>query len=132
MTEKIPTDTNLVTFNSAKLSTTVSIICRKIHVEPFIPNPTKCFNCQRFGHFESICTCPSACAKCCEKHEGDSCQSPAKWVNCFGQHPSFSKQCPKEKQVQKVKIVQNVYFPEAWKIVEVHCPTSQKILCGAV
>ena len=133
--KKIPTGTHIIKFNSTKLPTSVSIISMKIHVEPFIPNPTRCFNCQRFGHFKSNCTRPSVCAKCGEKHEGESCQSPAKCVNCFGQHPSFSKQCPKfiqEKQVQKVKIAQNITFPEARKIVEAQCPTGQKSYASAV
>ena len=44
------------------------------------------------------------------------CDKPAKCVNCSGDHPANSKQCPqweKEKQILKIKCEQNISFPEA-------------------
>ena len=49
------------------------------------------------------------------------CQRPAKCVNCSGEHPANSKQCPaweKEKKILKIKCEQNISFPEAPKQYE--------------
>ena len=49
------------------------------------------------------------------------CQRPAKCVNCSGEHPANSKQCPaweKEKKILKIKCEQNISFPEARKQYE--------------
>ena len=49
------------------------------------------------------------------------CQRPAKCVNCSGEHPANSQQCPaweKEKKILKIKCEQNISFPEARKQYE--------------
>ena len=49
------------------------------------------------------------------------CDKPAKCVNCSGDHPANSKECPqweKEKQILKIKCEQNISFPEAQKQFE--------------
>ena len=49
------------------------------------------------------------------------CQRPAKCVNCSGEHPANSKQCPvweKEKKILKIKCEQNISFPEGRKQYE--------------
>ena len=49
------------------------------------------------------------------------CQRPAKCVNCSGEHPANSKQCPaweKEKKILKIKCEQNISFPKAQKQYE--------------
>ena len=49
------------------------------------------------------------------------CQRPAKCVNCSGDHPANSKECPqweKEKKILKIKLEQNLSFPEARKQYE--------------
>ena len=46
------------------------------------------------------------------------CQRPARCVNCSGDHPANSKECPqweKEKKILKIKCEQNLSFPEARK-----------------
>ena len=49
------------------------------------------------------------------------CQRPAKCVNCSGDQPANSKECPqweKEKKSLKIKCEQNISFPEARKQYE--------------
>ena len=90
-------------------------------VEPFIPNPTRCFKCQIFGDYESKCAWKPVLAKRAEEHEGDTCFSPVKCLNCSGQHPAYNKRIRNyqlEKQIQTNQIHQNITFPEARKIVE--------------
>ena len=51
-----PTGTHIVTFDSSTLPDTVKIACMNIHVEPYIPNPLRCFCCHKFGHSKTKCT----------------------------------------------------------------------------
>ena len=49
------------------------------------------------------------------------CDKPAKCVNCSGNHPANSKQCPqweKEKQILKIECENNISFPDARKQYE--------------
>ena len=49
------------------------------------------------------------------------CPASSKCVNCQGDHPAYSRGCPKwkiEKKVQEIKVTQAVTFPEARRIAE--------------
>ena len=49
------------------------------------------------------------------------CNKPSKCVNCSGDHPANSKQCPqweKEKKILKIKCENNLSFPDARKQYE--------------
>ncbi|XP_055943472.1 uncharacterized protein LOC129973385 [Argiope bruennichi] len=96
-------------------------------VRPFVPNPVRCFKCQRFGHTKTSCRASSSrCPQCSEiGHDGTPCTKPEKCVNCNGSHPAYSKSCPKwkiEKEIQTIKISRNISFAEARKIVESRTP----------
>ena len=52
---------------------------------------------------------------------------PSKMFQLLWQHPAYSKKCPKyqlEKQIQTIKIHQNITFPEARKIAEAQNSTN--------
>ena len=49
----IETNTLLLTFNTTTLPKSLKTFYRIIPVEVYIPNPLRCFNCQRFGHHEN-------------------------------------------------------------------------------
>ena len=99
---------------------------RIIPVEVYIPNPLRCFNCQRFGHHEN--GCPEAPGSVCEKcgmgdfdHHTNACKNEAKCVNCHKNHQSKSNQCEiwkKEKEIMKIKVTQKITDLEAKKIQE--------------
>ena len=61
----IETNTLFLTFNTTTLPKSLKIFYRIIPVEVYIPNPLRCFNCQRFGHHEN--GCPEAPGSVCEK-----------------------------------------------------------------
>ena len=93
-------------------------------VDVYIPNPLRCYHCQVFGHHENKCGRHAVCCNCGEpEHCAPSgvCDKPAKCVNCSGNHPANSKQCPqweKEKKILKIKCENNLSFPDARKQYE--------------
>ena len=117
-----PTGTHIVTFDSSTLPESVKIACLNIPVEPYIPNPLRCYNCQKYGHSKTKCTKKPICPKCGDDgHQEANCTSPQKCVNCQGAHPAYSRQCPRwqmEKEVQILHYTKNLPFPEARKAVE--------------
>ena len=128
--ETINTNTLLLTFNSVVTPKTLKIFYQIIQVELYVPNPLRCFNCQKFGHHES--NCPADLGSVCEKcgkgnhdHLTSQCQNKAKCVNCGENHMSRSSDCDvwkKEKEVMKIKITQRLTYPEARKIYDQQKP----------
>ena len=59
-----------------------------------IKQPTRCFNCNKFGHTASFCKSKTCCAKCSEQHKTNECTSNnKKCCNCNMEHPAFDKNC---------------------------------------
>ena len=120
------TNTLLLTFNSATIPPNLKIFYRIIPVELYIPNPLRCFNCQRFGHHESNCSEDpgSVCERCGKgnhDHHTSQCKNPIKCVNCGKDHTPKSNLCEiweKEKEIIKIKVTKNITFPEARKLFE--------------
>ncbi|KAJ8049377.1 RNA-directed DNA polymerase from mobile element jockey [Holothuria leucospilota] len=112
-----PTGTFILTFNTPTLPETLKIVYLQVRVEIYMPNPVRCFNCQRYGHFKSNCSRLATCEKCGQEgHVGETCEGSPRCVNCQGCHPANSKTCPKwvqEKQIQKIKASNNITYKEA-------------------
>ena len=129
------TNTFIITFNSPTLPSNIKIAWFNVPVEPYIPNPLRCFKCQRFGHHKDRCRCEPRCAQCGEvNHEADSCNNPLKCPNCQGNHLASSKECPKwilEKEVQTVKYTRHISYPEARKLVENRMPSGKTYAAAA-
>ena len=126
----VNTNTLLLTFNSVVTPKTLKIFYQIIQVELYVPNPLRCFNCQKFGHHES--NCPADLGSVCEKcgkgnhdHFTSQCQNKAQCVNCGENHMSRSSDCDvwrKEKDVMKIKVTQRLTYPEARKIYDQQKP----------
>ena len=118
------TNTFVFTFNTSVLPKQLKVAFLRVSVDPYIPNPLRCYACQVFGHHENKCHREEICANCGQpKHSADEtdCKRPAKCFNCNEDHPANSKQCQAwhtEKEILKVKYTRNISFPEARKIVE--------------
>ena len=124
---KIPTKHIILTINSPKLPQSVKAGYLECSVRPYIPNPLRCFNCQRFGHSKTSCRGTLTCGRCSAVgHDSQNCNENFSCVNCKGDHPSYSKNCEKwlkEKEIQIIRTKQNLSYPEARKIVESRTPT---------
>ncbi|XP_055936856.1 uncharacterized protein LOC129966457 [Argiope bruennichi] len=97
----------ILTFHSPKLRDSIKAGYMKLPVRPYIPNPLRCFKCQRFGHSKTNCR----------------------------EHTSFSRDCPAwklEKEIVTVKVKEQVSFPEARRIVRARTPAYGTSYASAV
>ena len=88
---------------------------------PYIPNPQRCFQCQKFG-LKNSCKGKAVCAGCGEEgHNVDDCRNDPKCVNCERDHRAVSKDCPiwkQEKDIVTLKNKENISFADARKRVQ--------------
>ncbi|GBO20924.1 hypothetical protein AVEN_266895-1, partial [Araneus ventricosus] len=124
--ELIPTKHFILTFNTPRLPEYIKAGYVRCSVRPYIPNPLRCFKCQRFGHSKTSCRGTLTCARCAVAgHERTGCTAAEKCVNCQGTHTSFSRACPKwelEKEIVTLKFKNNISFPEARRLVKARTP----------
>ena len=118
------TNTFVFTFNTSILPKQLKVAFLRVSVDPYIPNPLRCYQCQVFGHHENKCKREEICANCGQpKHSADEtdCKRPPKCINCKEDHPANSRECQAwhtEKEILKIKYTRNISFPEARKIVD--------------
>ncbi|GBL94594.1 hypothetical protein AVEN_235671-1 [Araneus ventricosus] len=117
----LPTKNLILTFSLPTIPKSVRIAYLNCSVRRYIPNPLRCFKCQRFGHTVQACRGIQSCARCSlSGHDSQTCSETPCCINCRSDHPAYSKTCPRwkiEKEIQTVKIKQNLSFKEARKIV---------------
>ena len=122
--QRFPTNTYVIDFMVSKLPPSITAGYLSLKVEPYIPNPLRCFTCQKFGHHSDNCRDKKyKCARCAGPHNIDDkiCHAGTspKCANCSGQHMASSRDCPmfkQEKEIVKLKTENNISFPEARKI----------------
>lgn len=119
----IKTNTYIITFNKPLLPERIQIGYLSVPVDLYIPNPLRCFNCQKYGHGFNSCKNKHICCNCGEEgHDKGSCEKPTKCCNCTGDHSAASKQCPmwiKEKEIQKIRCTKRISYIEAKKQVTI-------------
>ncbi|GBN90266.1 hypothetical protein AVEN_140790-1 [Araneus ventricosus] len=75
----LPTKHLILTFQTLILPDSVKAGYMKLAVRPFIPNPLRCFKCQRFGYSQTNCRGTLTCARCAEKgHMSQQCTEQEK------------------------------------------------------
>ncbi|GBM19168.1 hypothetical protein AVEN_79884-1 [Araneus ventricosus] len=98
----------ILTFDSTKLPEQIKTGYMRLSVRAYIPNPLRCFKCQRFGHSKTSCRETLTCARCAEVgHDSSECTAAEKCVNCKNAHTSFSRNCSAwklEKEIVATKI----------------------------
>ncbi|GFV31420.1 uncharacterized protein TNCV_788491 [Trichonephila clavipes] len=116
--EVIPTKHLILTFNNPKLPTTIKAGYLNCKIRPYIPNPLRCFKCQRFGHSQTSCRGQLTCSRCASVgHSSTDCTLELKLST---RSSSDSKLCPKwkiEKQIQEIKTNNNISYQEARKLI---------------
>ncbi|GFT51143.1 putative RNA-directed DNA polymerase from transposon BS [Trichonephila clavipes] len=117
----IPTKHLILTFSSPTLPQTIKAGYLNCKIRPYIPNPLRCFKCQRFGHSQTACRGQLTCSRCASVgHSSADCSLAQKCVNCSQPHSSDLKQCPKwktEKEIQAIKTNRNISYLEARKLI---------------
>ncbi|GFV21609.1 uncharacterized protein TNCV_5121961 [Trichonephila clavipes] len=117
----VPTKHLILTFNSPKLPNTIKAGYLHCKIRPYIPNPLRCFKCQRFGHSQTACRGQLTCSRCASVgHASSDCTLEQRCINCSQPHSSDSKLCLKwkiEKQIQEIKTNNNISYQEARTLI---------------
>lgn len=115
--KEIPTRHIILSFQRHTLPADIKAGYLSCTVRAFVPNPRRCFKCQRFGHSSQVCRGQATCPKCSGKdHTPESCKNEFQCTNCQGAHPVYSRSCPRwqqEKQILKIKTEQNLSYTAA-------------------
>ena len=113
----MPSNTYLLEFTSSSPPSSIKAGYCNLRVELYVPNPLRCYKCQKFGHGSRACRGLMACVNCSENdHESIDCNEEPKCTNCSGNHKASSKQCPsfiKESAILKIKYENNISFADA-------------------
>ena len=109
----------VLTIKGQNIPKKINIGYLKKETRPYIPNPQRCFQCQKFGHTKNSFKSKAVCAGCGEEgHNLDDCQNEPKCVNCQGDHVAISRDCPKwkiEKDIVTLKYTEKISFADARK-----------------
>lgn len=72
------------------------------YLRPYVPEPLRCYRCQRFGHHQAACERPMVCGMCSGPHTTSICLTKYKakqeirhkCPNCSGSHHAWNPNCP--------------------------------------
>ena len=114
----------VLTIKGQTIPKRINIGYLKKETRPYIPNPQRCFQCQKFGHTKNSCKGKAVCAGCGEEgHNLDDCKNEPKCVNCQGDHVAISRDCPKwkiEKDIVTLKYTEQISFADARNPLSTH------------
>ncbi|XP_048251526.1 uncharacterized protein LOC125379294 [Haliotis rufescens] len=131
----VNTQTYLFTFSVTTLPKFIKAGYFNIGVEVYVPNPLRCYKCQKFGHGAKTCTNKARCFRCSETHESSECTNEIRCANCNGEHLSSSKSCPafdRETKILRIKHTNNISYTEAKKLLLPSQTPSTKSYSAAV
>ena len=120
----------------------VKIGWKRFRVSQYIPDPIRCYNCQRYGHRATTCRSQKRCSVCAGSHNVADCQEiqkneeerkAPKCSNCGGKHPTSYKGCPNFKialQITKVQFMAptRITYAEATKKTRQHQSENQETI----
>ncbi|XP_071114707.1 uncharacterized protein [Haliotis cracherodii] len=128
------TNTYLMTFARTTLPQSIKAGYFHIGVDVYVPNPLRCYKCQRFGHGSKSCRNSVVCHRCGANHESTDCETDLKCANCTGPHVASSKSCPVwqiESQIMKLKCERNIPYLDAKKLLKDQSTTPSTISYSA-
>ena len=123
--ESIVTKQVILYFNGA-IPEIIYFGWKRYRVALYIPNPTRCYNCQKFGHKANQCRSTVKCPICsgrhsfanCDAQKNDEDKQKAVCPNCNGEHPASYRGCRKYQEAKSIKTIQvsqSVSYSEAVK-----------------
>lgn len=115
---RVNTSALILTFNKVIFPQHVKIGLLRVATRPYFPNPLLCYSCFRFGHPRIRCPGPQRCSNCSNEHQSEQCNADAHCLNCKGTHRPTNRTCPTyllEKEIIKIKVQENITYPEARK-----------------
>lgn len=96
----VHTTTIILEFAGTKLPRSVAMYRVSRIVDIYVPKPTVCFNCQKFGDIAKPCKSSSpVCGFCSDQHDTKECTNDREkdtpcCVNCQGKHNQNCTECP--------------------------------------
>lgn len=130
-----PTKSNVplfvITFLEKQRPDNIKIGYSSYKVDPYYPNPLRCYNCCRWGHSSTHCRSPQRCSRCgANGHSGLTCKETLRCINCKGTHDALDKKCPiylHEIEICHYSVDHQVSYPEARKNLSTPAlPTSEE------
>lgn len=115
-----------VTFATPELPEKLNAGYLRLEVRPYVPKPTQCFDCGRFGHVSKYCKVTvKQCLNCSSiQHSEDKdnkCSLPSTCINCRDHHHTLNRrQCTRyqeEATIIKVRVTQKITHKAAAEIV---------------
>ncbi|XP_067660361.1 uncharacterized protein [Haliotis asinina] len=132
----VKTNTYLFTFSQPVIPKSLKAGYFNIGVEVYVPNPLRCFKCQKFGHGAKFCRSKMVvCCRCTGAHDSSECTNDLKCANCNEDHMASSKSCPSfefEAQILRNKHTNNITYQEAKRLVPSPAQTYVKTYSAAI
>ncbi|XP_062542399.1 uncharacterized protein LOC134210361 [Armigeres subalbatus] len=119
--KKVNTPALILTFCKTTFPEFIKVGLLRVPTRPYFPNPMLCYGCFSYGHTRIRCPGPQRCFNCSDNFHGEECDKAPSCQNCKGNHRPTNRQCPvykKEVEVIKIKVRNNLSFPEARKRAE--------------
>ena len=117
--------TLLLTFGSPTYPSYINFFYTRLRTREYIPDPLRCYRCNKFGHSSTACTrTANHCPKCSQEgHDRVNCPNSPLCANCQGEHDASSRQCPvylreKEVIVTKLRSTNPISYQAARRIVQ--------------
>ena len=127
--------TYLLTFCVANPPDFVNVGYVRLPCKPYVPNPLRCFNCNKYGHGSNTCKNNGTCSKCGQTgHKSEGCSAAPHCINCDGDHAASDRDCPvwkREKEVNAIKFTRGISYPEARKIVDQPTPSYSSVVASS-
>lgn len=94
----------MLTFNSTIRPKLVKARYLNCKGRPYVPDPSRCFCYQRFGHSSQACRKSQTWATCgmAARHLNKTCDETLQCVNWRGSHAAYYRNCPNWKHEMKI------------------------------
>lgn len=124
------TGTAILTFERSSLPHNIKLGLIVVDIREYIPDPVRCWHCQRFGHTNLRCPAkekPPTCVCGHPKHDGSPCTDKPTCPNCQNPHTAKDKSCPvytREARIEQVRTTEKLSYVAARKKVTSQSPPS--------